>query len=169
MIRYNKKVLNEVPFIPPPIPIKNKEPTQKQFSQNEVDELINKAVTEISLELESKYVQDSIELTRVLNEKSTMVLALEEEVQRLNGKIDAKDSIIIELTKQVNNILNSNFTFSGSTTINSTTDMDIIFIDPSVSGAENNMQNHIIVEEIKGENTNIKDNVSKLKSILGKK
>ena len=47
--------------------------------------------------------------------------------------------------------------------------MDTLFIDPSVKGAENKMQNYITVEEIKGDGANIKDSVNKLKSILGKR
>jgi len=161
MIKYNKELIgpNSHPIIAPPVPNRKVirevvvEPTrnslEKTYTQSEMEDLINKISEEISIELETKH---------------------KEEVSRLNAKLDAKDAMLMELTKQVNEILTRGGGSIDRTELtNLSIDVDTIFIDPSVRGAENKMQNHIVVEEVKGEGSNVKDSVNKLKNLLGKK
>ena len=183
MIKYNKELIGprNHPIISPPVPIRRvirELPTEvvkisgeKTYTQSEVEELINKASEDLSIELETKYTQNAIELSRELNDKQSRVLVLESEISRLYAKLEAKDLMLVELTKQVNNILNrgSNNLVDKIELTNLSIDMDTVFIDPSVKGAENKMQNHIIVEEVKGEGSNVKDSVNKLKNLLGRK
>lgn len=182
MIKYNKELVNPINkvVIKPPIPntkvVKDyraeniKLGTDKTYTQYEVDSIVNKVSEELSIELENKYMQNELKLSIELDAKKSSVLVLEKEVNHLNAKLDAKDAMIIELTKQVNSIINNNRSMEHSTPQDDTVIvMDTLFIDPSVKGAENKMQNYITVEEIKGDGVNVKDSVNKLKSILGKR
>jgi len=144
---------------------------EKTYTQKEMEDLINKVSEELSMELENKYTQNVVELTERLKEREVKVSVLENDIQRLNAKLDAKDLMVVELTKQVHSILIEGRTFQidKNELTNLSIDMDTIFIDPSIRGAENKMQNHIIVEEVKGEgNNSVKDSVNKLKNLLGK-
>lgn len=181
MIKYNKELIgpHNHPIIAPPTP--NRQSTtiidksikisnEKMYTQTEMEELINKVSEELSMELELKHKQDASEWAVKLDGERGRVLSLEEEVSRLNAKIDTKDLMLVDLTKQVNEILNRGGHYVAKNELtNLSIEVDTIFIDPSVRGAEDKMQNHIIVEEVKGEGSNVKDSVNKLKNLLGKK
>lgn len=173
MIRYNKSAINLNTVIAPPKmgvrPIKQDQTAS--VTDNNADLLINKAVEEVSLELELKYKSEIDNLSSNLKSKDLIISELQIEVTKLKSSLEVKEQTIKELISQVGIALaqtgtnNTNYSTTVSNTSSNVIEMEEIFVDPSVKGQEDKMTGYLNITEIKSD-SNVLDNVSKLKKAL---
>lgn len=146
------------------------------YSKEQVENIINKSLTEVSVDLEKKYLEKINLLEKEIILKDTTISNLTDTVTKLNTKLDAKDSMLLELTNKISEISSrpSNITYTSSRDESVTEDpsrpaIDKIFIDPTTKGDEDKYESHVTSIETKSDKPVVSDTVSKLRQIMGNK
>lgn len=132
-----------------------------QYTKQQIDDAVNLAIEEVSIDLEKKYV---VEINTLKSENSQLKILNE----KLGERIDKKDDVILELTTKLSTGI-ATITQPGDVNIiNDRPTIDAIFIDPAEKGAEDKFESHVITKETKSLKPDVLANVNKLKNLMGK-
>lgn len=137
------------------------------YSKDQVNDIINAALEEVTAELEEKYINEINSLKALANER-------QEIINKLESKIDSKDATIEKLTNQLVNskptvIYSSNPDNAVTQNTTNRPQLDSVFVDPSTKGDEDRFESHINVAEVKSEKKAVNADIDKLKALLGSK
>lgn len=135
------------------------------YTQQQVDDMLNEAIEEVSVDLEKKYVQE-------IKQLKDKLLVASNEIQKLSGTLDKKDKVIIDLTTKITDLANRPVTVVQSNKAATEEErdrpsMNESYIDPAKKGAEDKMESHVKIKEIKSK-ANTGANINKLKNLMGK-
>ncbi len=136
--------------------------TKEGYTKDKVDEMVNSAIEEVSIDLEKKYVLEIKEL----KEKE---LELKEVIDKLNIKLDKRDDVIIDLTTKLSNrpITNAQVEVQ-DVSEEARPSIDNIFIDPTHKGEEDKFKSYVTNKKVIDSRPEVKANVDKLKKLMGK-
>lgn len=144
------------------------------YSEQQLQDIVNKSVEDISIELEKKYLVELEANHKLIDLKDAEITKLMKTISVLENKLDKRDNIILELTTKVSNMLNNGnkqIDACVSTDDDKTTrpSMDKIFIDPTIKGVEDKYESHVVVDEEQSKKDNVANSVNKLKALMGGK
>lgn len=141
------------------------------YSKDQVKQLVNDSLEELSIDLETKYVTEIEALKKELTIKNEIIDDLKLTVVKLEDKLDARDATILKLSTKVASISRTVIYADG---VEEASDpdrpsIDKVFIDPTVKGSEDRYETHIkIVEEVSSK-PSVESDVNKLKKLMGNK
>lgn len=142
------------------------------YSKEQVNNLINDSINDVSATLETKYIHQINSLEKELNSKDSVIENLTTTITKLESTLEKREEIIIELTDKVSQIS------SRPTYITQVPEevedpdrpsIDKVFIDPTVKGAEDNYESHVKTVEEASTKGSVTNDVDKLKSLMGNK
>lgn len=141
------------------------------YSKDQVHEMINESISEVSVELEKKYVEQIEHLNNELKSKDIVISQLTSTVTKLEDTLDKRDNMIMELTNKVTAIGSRGYVAQPTEEIEDSArpSMDKVFIDPSAKGAEKKFESHMKAREEKSTKSSVSSSVDKLKSLMGTK
>ncbi len=126
------------------------------YSREKVDEMINAAIEEVSIELEEKYISE----IKYLKNKN---IELKSTVEKLDEKLDKKDDMILSMT------VNAKAAGVGEVIVDDDRPaIDSIFIDPTKKDEENKFESHIVNKDPESGRSKVKSNVDKLRKLIKK-
>ncbi len=144
------------------------------YTQQQVDDMLNGAIEEVSVDLEKKYLKDIRELTRFLEDSKNEVSDLKAKLDKKEEVISTKDSVILELTTKITELSSRSVTVlqALAETVEEEPNrpsMGSVFIDPSKKGAEDKMESYVKIKEVKNnDGAKVGANINKLKNLMGK-
>ena len=135
------------------------------YTQQQVDDMLNEAIEEVSVDLEKKYVQN-------IKQLKARLVAAGDEVQKLSESLDKKDKLILDLTTKITDLASRPVTVvqGNKAEVEEVSDrpsMNESYIDPAKRGAEDKMESHVKIKEIKSK-ADTGANINKLKNLMGK-
>jgi len=139
-------------------------PNVEGYSKDQVNEMINTAIEEVSVELENKYLLEIATLKQSVLDGKDSIKTLTENNYNLQERVDKKDNVILELTAKLSN----NYLVTQSTPEDSNRpSITNTIIDPAEKGAEDKMESHVKIKEIKS-TSDTGANLNKLKNLMVK-
>jgi len=138
------------------------------YTKEQVDEMINSAIEEVTIELEEKYISKINKLKNYLSRNKEELSELKTFNKSLNEKLDKKDDVIIDLTSKLSApqvIMSSDGGYTPED--DARPSMDNIYIDPIAKGAGDKMESHLTVKEEVSSKPAVIANVDKLKKLMG--
>lgn len=146
------------------------------YSKEQVENLVNKTVEEVSIDLEKKYLEKINNLEKELSHKDAVIIDLNNTINKLNDKIDVRDATLLDLTAKITelsnrptHVLHSNSTEDLVVEDSSRPSIDKIFIDPTANGGEDKYESHVTSTETKSNKPIVSNSIDKLKQIMGNK
>lgn len=141
------------------------------YSKEQLQQIINESLEDISIDLENKYIKELSDLKKDLIKKEETIENLNNNITKLEDKLDKRDSTILELSK---NLTTAPRTIVYTDEVSSSKEqarpaIDQVFIDPSVKGSENKYESHIKTKEELSTKSRVKSDVDKLKALMGSK
>ncbi len=140
------------------------------YTKDQVDEMVNTAIEEVSIDLEKKYVFEIDTLKQSLADSIERVKELTTTNTNLQERVDKKDDVILELTAKLSStpsVIMATDDMSYTPEDSSRPSIDKIVIDPTKKGAEDNIESHLTVKEVKSQKPKLSSNVNKLKELMG--
>lgn len=140
------------------------------YTKDQVDELVNTAIEEVSVDLEKKYIFEIDTLKQSLNNSTERVQELTAANKSLQERVDKKDDVILELTTKLGNtpsVIMATDDMSYTPEDPGRPSIDNIIIDPTEKGAGDRMESHLTVKEVKSQKPKLSSNVDRLKELMG--
>ncbi len=141
------------------------------YSKDQVKQLVNDSLEELSIDLETKYITEINDLKKELVIKSELIDEFKRTVIKLEDKLDTRDVTILELSTKLASIPRT-VIYSDGVEEQSDPDrpsIDKVFIDPTEKGSEDRYETHIKVVEEVSSKPNVTSDVNKLKELMGNK
>lgn len=142
------------------------------YSREQVDNLINDSISEVSITLERKYIHQIDSLEKEIKSKETVIETLSNTITKLESTLAKRDEVIVDMTDKVSKISNR------PTYVTQVPEevedperpsIDNVFIDPTVKGSEDNYESHVKNKEEVSQKGSVTSSVDKLKSLMGTK
>lgn len=152
----------------------SKDITAGGYNQQQVDDMLNEAIEEVSVDLEKKYVKELKELKDKLLHAGDIIQDLTNTLDKRVESLDAKDKVILDLTTKITEISSRPVTVVQGTqeateSKSNRPSIDSVYIDPTEKGKTEKMKSHVKIKEIKDTTgTNTANSINKLKSLMGK-
>jgi len=140
------------------------------YTKDQVDEMVNTAIEEVSVELEKKYIFEINTLKQSLKDSTIRISELTAVNTGLQERVDKKDDVILELTNKLSNspsviVATENMSYTPEDSDRPA--IDNIVIDPTERGAGDKMESHLTVKEVKSQKPKLSSNIGKLKELMG--
>lgn len=147
------------------------------YSKEDIEQLINKTLEDVSLDLESRYKQQIEEYKSTISGLEKTIKDKDDQINKLSDKLDVKDNFILNLSNKIADLSSNpariiykdvhNSDEDVSEDKDDRPDIDRVFIDPTIKGSEDKLKSHVINNEVTSKN-NVQDSVGRLKDLVGK-